>query len=103
MIKVIATIEVADGQREAFLAEFRQIIEPVRAEEGCIEYAPYIDLATPIDAQDDLRASAVVVVEKWESVAALEAHLAAPHMNVYREKVKDMVQGVSLQILEPAQ
>ena len=103
MIKVIATIEIADGQRDAFLAEFRQIIEPVRAEAGCLEYAPYVDLATPIAAQDDLRPNTVIVVEKWESVAALEAHLVAPHMNAYRTKVKDLVRGVSLQIVEPAE
>jgi quinol monooxygenase YgiN len=44
----------------------------------------------------------VVVVEKWESVAALRAHLEAPHMMEYRLKVKDFVHKVSLQILTPA-
>ena len=45
---------------------------------------------------------AVVVVEKWESLAHLNAHFAAPHMAEYRTRVKEIVQGTSLQILEPA-
>jgi len=103
MIIVIATIEVAAGRRDEFLNEFRQIIAPVRAEGGCIEYAPYTDVTTTISAQGDPRPNVVTVVEKWESVAALEAHLEAPHMVEYRGKVKELVAGVSLQILESAE
>jgi len=33
---------------------------------------------------------------------ALKAHLAAPHMTTYRENVKDLVAGVTLQVLETA-
>ena len=103
MIIVIATIEVAEGQREAFLAEFRQIIAPVRAEDGCIEYGPQIDIQTSIPAQGEARPNVVTVVEKWESIAALEAHLVAPHMLEYRGKVKDLIKGVKLKILESAE
>ncbi len=42
------------------------------------------------------------IVEKWESVDALKAHLVAPHMVEYREKVKGMMQEFKLTILEPA-
>jgi quinol monooxygenase YgiN len=103
MIVVLATIELVPGKRESFLREFRQIIEPVRAEDGCIEYFPAIDLASGIDAQGAPREDVVVVVEKWSSVAALEAHLMAPHMMAYRPKVKEFVKQVSLQILSPAE
>ena len=103
MIIVIATIEVAAGQREAFLSEFRRLLTPVRAEAGCLEYAPYIDLETTIPAQDDPRPNVVVVVEKWRDVAALEAHLVAPHMIEYRGQVKHLVKSVSLQVVESAE
>ena len=102
MIIVIATIELSDGQRDAFLAEFRQIIAPVRAEDGCLEYAPHVDLETTIPAQGDPRPNVVTVVEKWESKEALKAHLVAAHMAEYRERVKDLVLGMTLHILEPA-
>ena len=44
----------------------------------------------------------MVVVEKWESLDALNAHLVAPHMGSYREQVKDLVAGMTLQVLQPA-
>ena len=102
MIHVLATIEIAAGQRSAFLTEFRKIIAAVREEEGCIEYGPAVDADTDIGAQNPLGADTVMVIEKWESVDALKAHSVAPHMLEYREKVKDLVKGMTLRILEPA-
>ena len=43
MIHVLATLDLAPGTREAFLAEFRKIIPDVHAEAGCIEYGPAVD------------------------------------------------------------
>lgn len=101
MIVVLATIELHPGKREDFLAEFRKIVPAVRAEAGCIEYFPATDHVTNLPAQGPARPDVVVVIEKWESIAALEAHLIAPHMMEYRPKVKDFVKKVSLQILKP--
>lgn len=102
MIYVIAVIEIAPGQRDNFVTEFKNNVPNVLAEEGCVEYAPTIDLETQIPAQGDARENVVTIVEKWESIEALEAHLIAPHMLEYRKKVKEMVAGMSLQILQPA-
>ncbi len=101
MIYVIATIEVKPGRREAFLAEFRKNMLNVHAEKGCIEYAPTVDLKTDIKAQIPLREDTVTVIEKWESPPALQAHLQTSHMREYRERVKDIVAGLTLQVLEP--
>ena len=102
MITVVAVIEVAEGKRDALLSEFRQVVPLVRAEEGCIEYGPTVDAVTDIDKQAPVRDNVVTVVEKWESLDALKAHLVAPHMNAYREKVKDLVLGTELKVLKPA-
>lgn len=101
MIVVLASIELNNGKRAEFLAEFRKLVPLVLAEKGCLEYFPSVDHATHLPVQGPLRDDVVVVVEKWESVAALETHLIAPHMMAYRPKVKDFVKKVSLQILEP--
>ena len=101
MIYVIATVEVKPGKREAFLAEFHRNVPNVRAEKGCLEYGPTADVKTDIKAQIPLRNDVVTIVEKWESLQALQAHLVAPHMTAYRERVKDIVSGVTLQVLEP--
>lgn len=102
MIHVIATIDLAPGTRDAFLAEFRKIIPDVRAEAGCIEYGPAIDAETGIATQAKIGDDRVVVVEKWDSVAALKAHSVAPHMQAYRVKVNDYVRGMDLRVLSPA-
>jgi quinol monooxygenase YgiN len=101
MIHVIATIELAEGKREAFLEEFRKLVPLVRAEAGCLEYGPAIDVATGFPIQIPLRENVVTVVEKWESLDALKAHSQAPHMVAYRPKVRDLVLGTKLQVLQP--
>ncbi len=102
MIHVIATVELAPGTRAKFLTEFRNVIPAVRAEAGCIEYGPAVDADTDIPIQFRIGADKVVVIEKWESVAALKAHGVAPHMHAYRAKVKDCVRGMELRVLTPA-
>jgi len=102
MIHVFATIEVKPGQRDAFLGEFHRIMPKVHAEPGCIEYGPTVDVASGVAMQGPLRENVAVIIEKWESLTALKAHMQAPHMAEYRVRVKDLVVGVHLQILEPA-
>ena len=102
MIFVIATIQISAGKRADFLREFHALVPLVRAEEGCIEYLPTIDVATSLPRVVAPRETVVTIMEKWRDLAALEAHLVAPHMAEYRERVKDLVQGAELQILEPA-
>jgi len=102
MIHVIAEIELEPGKRETFLEAFHSILRTVRSEHGNMEYSATVDLETAIDRQAPLRPDTVTVVEKWEDVAALEAHLAAPHMLAYRQRVREYVRGVTLRVLEPA-
>lgn len=103
MIHVLATIELHPGKRAEFLPLFLRLTPLVRAEDGCIEYAAAIDVDGHSPMQGPLRPDVVVVVEKWESLAHLKAHSAAPHMTEYRTQVVGMVKNVSLQILEPAE
>lgn len=103
MIFVIATIEVQAGRRDDFLQEFHKLVPLVRDEQGCLEYGPTLDVETNISAQGPTRDNVVTVVEKWQSLADLEAHLIAPHMLEYRQRVKEIVTGVTLQVLAPAE
>lgn len=102
MIHVIATIELHEGKRDEYLTEVRDVVPKVRDEDGCLSYGPTLDVETNIAAQGPVRENIVTMVESWEDLEALEQHLIAPHMNEYRVRVKDMVKGVQLQILEPA-
>jgi quinol monooxygenase YgiN len=102
MIHVIATIDLNPGTRDKFLAEFRKIIEDVKAEVGCIEYGPTIDAETDIPSQLKIGPDKIAIIEKWENWAALKAHLVAPHMVAYRPRVKEFVKGMELRVLSPA-
>lgn len=101
MINVLAFIAVKAGKRDEFVQAFKANVPNVRAEAGCIEYAPTVDVDAGLDAQA-LDANMVTVVEKWESLEALHDHLAAPHMAAYKEKVKDIVEGVEIKVLQEA-
>ena len=101
MIYVIATVEVVAGKREQFIEEFLRLVPEVLAEQGCLFYGPTVDLASGLARQIPLRENTVTIVESWESLPHLQAHIDAPHMTTYRTRVKDLVAGTQLQILEP--
>jgi quinol monooxygenase YgiN len=101
MIHVIATIELHEGEGETFLAEFRNVVPQVLAEEGCLEYGPAVDLVADVAARLPARPDVVTVVEKWESVEHLKRHLIAPHMKEFRHRVKELVARTTLLVLTP--
>ncbi len=102
MIHVIATIEIHPGRREEFLKEFHEVMPAVHAEAGCLAYAPAVDAETGLDRQTAKGETIVTIIEQWESLEALKAHLAAPHMAAYRDRVKHLIAGSTLHILKPA-
>ncbi len=99
MINVIASIYVKESQMSEFVEIFKSNRAKVLQENGCIEYVPTIDLPTELPPQE-LNCNVVTVLEKWDSLEALQAHLSAPHMFEYKEKVKDLVDNMSIKILE---
>jgi quinol monooxygenase YgiN len=102
MIHVIASIRTAPGRRDDVLKQFRALVPQVLAETGCIEYGTAVDLENVIDGQPAARPDMVTVIEKWQDPAALRAHLVAPHMQQFRDNVKDLVAGVEIRVLDPA-
>jgi len=102
MIHVIAIITAKPGQRAAILEAFRANMPAVHAEQGCIEYGPAIDAEGMGSFQTPFGPDTFVVVEKWESTEALKAHAAAPHIAAYAAKVKDLIAGRVIHVLQPA-
>ncbi|MDO9514479.1 MAG: putative quinol monooxygenase [Syntrophales bacterium] len=101
MITVLASISVKAGKLSDFLEIFKANVPHVRKENGCAEYFPAVDIDAELPGQS-FDENVVTVVERWESPEALRAQAGAPHMLTYREKVKDMVEGVSVKILREA-
>lgn len=65
-VTVIATLDVVPDQRDTLLAELARVVPDVLAEPGCLGYLPHTS-----------GRNRVVIVESWESMAALEAHAGA--------------------------
>lgn len=101
MLTVIAEIRTRPGQhhRQAVLDQFAKIIPQVLQEEGCHGYAPWVDHAAGVSFQTTAPDS-IIMVERWESVAHLEAHLQTPHMKAWNEAVKGDVLETHIRILE---
>lgn len=102
MIHVLAIITAKPGMRDAILREFGANMPAVLAEQGCIEYGPAIDAEGMGGIQTPFGPDSFVVVEKWESPAALKAHGAAPHMAAYAAKTREMIAGRVIHVLSPA-
>jgi quinol monooxygenase YgiN len=102
VIHVLAIITAKPGRRDEVLAIFRANMPAVHAEAGCIEYGPAVDAEGLGPVQTKLGPDTFVVIEKWESVEALKAHAAAPHMAAYAAKTKDMLASRVIHVLAPA-
>ena len=101
MIHVLAVITAKPGQRESILTRFQANVPAVLAEAGCIEYGAAIDAAGIGPIQTPYGPDTFVVVEKWESPAALAAHAAAPHMAAYGAATRDMIASRVIHVLAP--
>lgn len=102
MIHVLAVITAKPGMRDTILTHFRANVPAVRAEQGCIEYGAAVDAENPLPLQTQWGPDTFLVIEKWESMDALKAHAAAPHMAAYGAKTKEFVASRTIHILQPA-
>ncbi len=101
MIHVIATIELKPNCRKAYLAVLQENVPNVKAEAGCLAYEPVLDVDSGLAAQGAVRENVVTIVEAWESLEHLVAHLKTPHMAAYRDAVADYVENLSVQVMAP--
>ena len=102
MVHVIAVITAKPGMRDSILQAFRANVPAVKAEKGCIEYGAAVDAEPALKFQTAFGPDTFLVVEKWESLDALKAHAAAPHMAAYGAKTKDFIAGRVIHVLQPA-
>ena len=101
MIHVVAVITAKPGQREAVLREFHANVPNVLAEKGCIEYGAAVDAEPALPFQTVAGPDRFLVIEKWQSIDALAAHAAAPHMKAYAAKTREFIANRDIHILQP--
>ena len=71
MYTIIGTVTARPETRAELLTLLQAQVAPTRAEDGCINYDFHVDAADPC---------VFVFYENWTDRAALDAHLAMPHL-----------------------
>jgi quinol monooxygenase YgiN len=102
MIHVLAIITAKPGQRDRILEAFQANAATVRAEDGCLAYDAVVDLRDAIPGFAQFGPDTFVVVERWASMPALQAHGAAPHMKAYGARVREFTANRAIHVLEAA-
>jgi len=82
MVIVHAFLEVKDGTTKDFLDAANKCVTETRKEPGCKFYTLYTN------AEDPLK---YVIVEEWESSAALDEHKTLPHYLELGKNLKDIL------------
>jgi quinol monooxygenase YgiN len=101
VVHVLAVITAKPGMRDKILDVFRDNVPTVHAEDGCIEYTATIDHPDAGSVQTRFGDDTFVVVEKWQSLDALKAHAAAPHMAAYAARTRNMIARRVVHVLSP--
>ena len=93
-VRLVVIINTKPGRGSDQLAAFEKLAPLVRAEHGCIQY----DIHPVVGNSDSF-----VLIEKWASKEALDAHDRAPHMLEAAKRNPTFRAGpATVLLLEPA-
>jgi quinol monooxygenase YgiN len=80
-VVVVVQFRARPGRGADAEAAFAEVVPPTHAEDGCVAFAVH---RVAGDAER------FVLVERWASREALDAHLATPHLAAFRERGGDI-------------
>ena len=89
-----------ETSRAEYIAKTRAIVDTVRAEKGCCEYRLLGDAVTDWEKPQRFGDRTLWMLEKWESIGALKAHLETPHMKAFGPTVRPMRSASTFHVLE---
>jgi quinol monooxygenase YgiN len=78
MIVVQVEVVIEPGSADQVRDAVAKMEQATRREPGCLKYAFSIDVTDP---------GMVRVTERWESIEAIKAHMATPHMAEFNKAV----------------
>jgi len=84
-LTIVARIEAKQDSVDLVKAELLKIIEPTRAEAGCLQY----DLH-----QDNDRPEVFLFYENWESRPLWQDHMNSAHLAAYKAAAGDAIESV---------
>jgi quinol monooxygenase YgiN len=86
-LTILAHITAAPEKADLVRSELEKLLEPTRAEAGCLRYDLHVDNANP---------NLFVMFENWTDKNALDAHLIQPHIAAFGAATKGAIAGFSL-------
>ncbi|MHC4124798.1 MAG: putative quinol monooxygenase [Planctomycetota bacterium] len=83
-ITVLATLKAKEDKAEEVKNECLALIEPTRAEAGCISYDFH---------RDSENENFFMFYENWTSKQALDEHIQTPHLQGFLAKAGELLDG----------
>lgn len=84
-IRIIARIIAKSGTEDEVKSVLSSLVEPTHQESGCLHYELLQNFQDP---------SEFVLIEEWESQAALDSHTAASHTQKAEAEVEDFLKQI---------
>jgi quinol monooxygenase YgiN len=92
-VVVVATLRVREGAEEEGMRVLRELAERSQPEDGCLAYAVHRAADDPLT---------IVMVERWASREALDAHFQQPHVAQAGARSADLLDGApTILFLDP--
>lgn len=91
-----------DADIADYIAKTRAVVPAVRAENGCQMYTLLEDAETSWEKPMRFGERTLWMIEKWDSIDALKAHLEAPHMKAFGPTVRSMRASGTFHVLQEA-
>lgn len=89
-----------DANISDYIAKTLSVVPAVRAENGCQMYTLLEDAKTDWEKPMRFGERTLWMVEKWDSIDALKAHLEAPHMKAFGPTVRSMRSSGTFHVLQ---
>ena len=84
MIVVIGRVRCEAQNRDELVEAFEEMQDASRREDGCLRYGFFSAVEDPLS---------FVAVEEWRDRAALDAHIAQPHLQRFASRLLELVSG----------
>lgn len=84
LLTVVATMRARAGKERELREALEALVEPTTGEAGCVNYDLHQNLEDPGE---------FAFYENWESPDQLDAHLAAPHLVAFVDRIPDLLDG----------
>ncbi|MBL7009346.1 MAG: antibiotic biosynthesis monooxygenase [Planctomycetes bacterium] len=81
---IAAEVTAAAGKREELITCCRSMLQPSRAEPGCLSYRFFEDPDQP---------GRLLFFEEWLDQAAIDFHFATDHFQAFGERIADLLEA----------